>query len=292
MEQQPETVELRVGDSSAGDPAEPTAALVAKPPRSYAEIKLALKSRGATAMTGEESKIYWRGNKEESDAKKQREEAAEKRYWACTRKITGNILVKALCYLIYGIWTITPIIGIVIGIIYVSRENCPANSSIAPLLIVLGLMSTLVGISFGSKKAQESETPTSANADAQGQGQVQEVAAPSGLAILGQSLGLCAGGCLGCFIIVFKVIHVILFLVTCGIVYGLFGTVKFSKEGLSEAEVESLYCNEVLYLFAFWSVTISLAILCFLPVLCCCVCVTYIGYTLRARKAPADTPTV
>jgi len=293
-----------------------------KSPRNYAQLKAEFKKGKGVRLTKEESKIYWRGKLEDAEAEKRREEVAMERFWGATNRLTRNLLTKILFYAVYGLWTATPIAGIVIGLIYIRNEHCPGQPSIAPLLIILGLMSILVGFSLVSqqKTTRKENTPTTPipkRSEEYGDGEegilngndLAQVPpplpahplesedlvlgpSPEETYTLAQTMGVCAGGFLVCFIVVFKFVHLILFIATSVIVYRFSARVQFSKGGLNEEEVETLYCNEVLFWFAFGSVTLALGILGLLLLCCFCGCCIFVAWTTYAsREPPQPVPT-
>lgn len=272
---------------------------IPKSPRSYAELKAEINEGRSLELTREESKVFWQGKRADVEAEKEREAAAMEQFWAVVDTVTQNVVSKFLFFLIYGLWTLTPAVGIIIGIIYASNEHCPGQPSIAPLLIILGLMSTLVGFSLISQRNSQLKIPLAV--PGQGVDMNNLESPPEALeslesevdddepSTLAQTIGVCAGGCFVCVIVIFKLVHLILFIATSVIVFRFAERVEFSKVDLTEEEIESRYCNEILFRFAFCSITLSLGILGLLLICCCCGCWCFVAWTAYASREPQES---
>jgi len=115
-----------------------------RPPRTLEEIKLAMKS-GQTVLTPEETTVYFNSQEHEL-VEKERQTEADAKFWEKFSRVTTSFPFKLLDLYGYALFSLIPLAGIVIGIIYVAPEHCPAEPSIAPVMIALGFLSLIIGV--------------------------------------------------------------------------------------------------------------------------------------------------
>lgn len=220
----------------------------------------------------------------------QEQKAAEDRFEADRMKdvektidlVAHSLPFKLIGYISFILINLLPIGAIVVGILYIQKEDCPADK-IAIILIVTGIFGTVTSLAhlYSSWKEDQVKKADSNKAKAEGDNGAAEAAAAVSPPLHPhvKRLSLESG-----VAVVFKLVQLCIFIYACVIVFGLYSYVEYEKYEPNSTTVNQYYCHKVLYRYAFWSLASSFILVGVMIGLMCCFCSCGICYMCWATR--------
>jgi len=240
----------------------------------------------AKVMTAEEGRLYFQEQRERKLVKDRVKAERQKKFHTSVHNIYQSWPIKICTYVSFFLINTLPIGAIILGIIYIKKEDCPADH-IAVAMILVGIFGTLTAIShlyasWKEKRAKKLETAKRESATGESltnpDGEIEAQAPPkSSFTEQFKNHRLEA-----CTAIIFKITEFCLWIYACVIVFRLFSDVQYEKTENSN----EFYCNKVLYRYAFWSLASSFIFFgLWLGMACCLGC---FGSWYIDRSVPKD----